>query len=129
MPLGSIICRKNLDEERRNPWICECPLCKEARKKEIEAIVNPQIWGWERSYLRTPTLLRRLNFEPSYQSLSTASTLLQLLSVYFPFLQVAFELTRVSWFLPPFIINLIIGPLRFEVKRSLSSDHHMEAES
>ena len=28
------ICRRKLDEERGNPWICECPLCREARKEE-----------------------------------------------------------------------------------------------
>lgn len=41
MPLESAICRKKLDEERRNPWICECPLCKEARKEEAIQIENP----------------------------------------------------------------------------------------
>ena len=23
-----IICRRKLDEERRNEWICQCPVCK-----------------------------------------------------------------------------------------------------
>jgi hypothetical protein len=32
MPLGSLICRRKLDEERGNPWICECPMCQEERK-------------------------------------------------------------------------------------------------
>ena len=27
------ICRKKLDEERGNPWICECPLCRAERGK------------------------------------------------------------------------------------------------
>ncbi len=65
-------------------------------------MVNTQIWGWEKSYLRMPTILRGLYFEPSCQSLSTGSTLLQLLCASFPFLQVAFELTRVSWFFTSF---------------------------
>ena len=44
MPISSIICRKKLDEERGNSWICECPLCREERKaketldKEAEEI-------------------------------------------------------------------------------------------
>jgi hypothetical protein len=28
-----IICRKKLDETQGNPWICECPFCREAKKK------------------------------------------------------------------------------------------------
>lgn len=35
MPLDSIICRRNLDEERGDPWICKCPLCNYARKIEM----------------------------------------------------------------------------------------------
>ena len=31
MPLDSVICRKNLDESRGNPWVCECPMCKQKR--------------------------------------------------------------------------------------------------
>ena len=31
MPWDSVICRKNLDESRGNPWICECYLCKKER--------------------------------------------------------------------------------------------------
>jgi hypothetical protein len=27
------ICRRILDEERGNPWICECPFCREARER------------------------------------------------------------------------------------------------
>ena len=34
MSLESIICRKNLDEEKGNPWICACPICREARGKD-----------------------------------------------------------------------------------------------
>jgi hypothetical protein len=34
MPLESIICRRRLDEERGNPFICECPMCREANKTE-----------------------------------------------------------------------------------------------
>jgi hypothetical protein len=33
MPLESIICRRLLDEERGNPWICACPLCEQQRKE------------------------------------------------------------------------------------------------
>lgn len=33
MPLESIICRRLLDEEKGNPQICECPMCREARKE------------------------------------------------------------------------------------------------
>jgi hypothetical protein len=29
MPMDSMICRKKLDEERGNPFICECPICRE----------------------------------------------------------------------------------------------------
>ena len=36
MPLESIICRKNLDEARGNLWICECPMCREARRSESD---------------------------------------------------------------------------------------------
>jgi hypothetical protein len=35
MPFESVICRKKLDEERGNPWICGCPFCNEERL-EIE---------------------------------------------------------------------------------------------
>ena len=35
MPLGSIICRRSLDEERGNEWICMCFRCK-AEREEIE---------------------------------------------------------------------------------------------
>lgn len=28
------ICRRKLDEDRGNPWICDCPICREARKAE-----------------------------------------------------------------------------------------------
>jgi len=31
VPLESIICRRKLDEERGNPFICGCPLCKQDR--------------------------------------------------------------------------------------------------
>jgi hypothetical protein len=31
MPLDSVICRKSLDEEKGNPWICGCPLCNGKR--------------------------------------------------------------------------------------------------
>ena len=34
MPLESLICRRKLDEERGNPWICNCLMCREARKEE-----------------------------------------------------------------------------------------------
>ena len=30
------ICRRKLDEERGNPWICECPVCKEAKRREVD---------------------------------------------------------------------------------------------
>lgn len=33
MPLGSVICRKKLDQEGGNPWVCECPLCRVERKE------------------------------------------------------------------------------------------------
>jgi hypothetical protein len=33
MPLDSVICRRNLDESRGNPFICECPLCRDERKE------------------------------------------------------------------------------------------------
>ena len=26
------ICRRKFDEEHGNPWICECPLCREVRR-------------------------------------------------------------------------------------------------
>jgi hypothetical protein len=38
MPLDSVICRKNLDERRGNPWICECPMCRGKRKDNL---LNP----------------------------------------------------------------------------------------
>ncbi len=28
MLFNNIICRRKLDEERGNPWICECPVCR-----------------------------------------------------------------------------------------------------
>lgn len=28
---NDVICRRKLDEERGNPWICECMLCKRER--------------------------------------------------------------------------------------------------
>jgi hypothetical protein len=31
-----MICRKRLDEERGNPWICACPICGEERVAEDE---------------------------------------------------------------------------------------------
>jgi len=34
MPIDSIICRRNLDEQRGNPQICECPMCREAKRSE-----------------------------------------------------------------------------------------------
>jgi len=34
MPLGSVICRKKLDEERGNDFLCGCPLCREAKRSE-----------------------------------------------------------------------------------------------
>ena len=35
MPMDSIICRRKLDEERKNPfdWICACPMCEQQRKE------------------------------------------------------------------------------------------------
>ncbi len=33
MLFESIICRKSLDEARGNPWICDCPLCKNLRAR------------------------------------------------------------------------------------------------
>jgi len=36
MPIGSVICRRNLDEERANPWICACPLCEQERKNQTD---------------------------------------------------------------------------------------------
>lgn len=33
MPMESVICRRRLDEERGNPWICVCPCCAEKRKE------------------------------------------------------------------------------------------------
>jgi hypothetical protein len=50
MPLDSIVCRKNLDEERGNPWICECPLCNVQR--ELEEKVPNELRG----SLSTPDL-------------------------------------------------------------------------
>jgi hypothetical protein len=54
MPIGSVICRRYLDEQRENPWICECPLCREERKakealdKEAEEIGSKEEKkGWE----------------------------------------------------------------------------------
>lgn len=38
----TIICRKALDAERENPWICECPRCAE-QKKEIKSIVSAEV--------------------------------------------------------------------------------------
>lgn len=38
MPVDSIICRRLLDEERGNPFICECPICGEIRKSETKEI-------------------------------------------------------------------------------------------
>jgi len=38
MPLESIICRRKLDQERGNPQICECPMCREIRKTETKEI-------------------------------------------------------------------------------------------
>lgn len=37
MPLGSIICRRKLDQERGNPMICECPKCQQAKNEGIES--------------------------------------------------------------------------------------------
>lgn len=34
MLFDSFICRRILDSERGGPWICECPLCKEAKGSE-----------------------------------------------------------------------------------------------
>jgi hypothetical protein len=34
MPVDSIVCRRVLDEERGNPWICEYPMCQRARGTE-----------------------------------------------------------------------------------------------
>jgi hypothetical protein len=30
------ICRRKLDVERGNPWICECPLCQAERERRID---------------------------------------------------------------------------------------------
>lgn len=32
--MTAIICRRVLDEERGNEWICECPICSQVRKGE-----------------------------------------------------------------------------------------------
>ncbi len=40
MPFDSIICRKNLDEERGNPWICECPMYREERITTDEGLFH-----------------------------------------------------------------------------------------
>lgn len=34
MGLESVICRRKLDEAKGNDWICACPLCQEARRKD-----------------------------------------------------------------------------------------------
>jgi hypothetical protein len=31
MPFDSVICRKRLDEERGNSWVCGCPFCNGKR--------------------------------------------------------------------------------------------------
>jgi hypothetical protein len=31
---SSFICRRVLDKEKGNPWICLCPICKEAKGSE-----------------------------------------------------------------------------------------------
>ena len=39
----SFICRKKLDEERGNPWVCECPLCKNERSSgDVEGTTEKQ---------------------------------------------------------------------------------------
>ena len=32
-----VICRKRLDEERGNPWICECSRCQQEREDHEKA--------------------------------------------------------------------------------------------
>ena len=34
MPLDSIICRKILDEEHNNDWVCQCPRCLMEKEEE-----------------------------------------------------------------------------------------------
>ena len=45
MPIESIICRRNLDEQRGNPQICECPMCRERGKDGNESISNSERGG------------------------------------------------------------------------------------
>ena len=36
MPIENIICRKYLVEQRGNPWVCECLMCREMRRRRDE---------------------------------------------------------------------------------------------
>jgi hypothetical protein len=38
MPFDSVICRKKLDEERGNDWICGCALCQAQLKQDREKV-------------------------------------------------------------------------------------------
>jgi hypothetical protein len=43
MPFWSTVCRRTLDEQRGNPLICECMMCRELKKVSREEDQNDQI--------------------------------------------------------------------------------------
>lgn len=36
MPWDAVICRRKLDESIGLGWICECPFCREERKRRVD---------------------------------------------------------------------------------------------
>jgi hypothetical protein len=53
--MPSIICRRGLDEERGNPWLCGCPFCVEAKKVSREEELKEQIDRFEQEAQHEPT--------------------------------------------------------------------------
>ena len=43
--MAEIICRKQLDQERGQSWICACPWCNEARREEDERLLHGERVG------------------------------------------------------------------------------------
>lgn len=47
MSFESIICRRSLDDDRGNPWICECPLCRDMRAESESKEPKEIVWEAE----------------------------------------------------------------------------------